>query len=147
MAWPPSIPMRQEIFESCGVAVERGRSKFKPLRLPRSVLKFRSTSATVSAGANVCPYLRHNRCTRSICSSAYTAGCSPPWSVVTGTYAAQNCAPTAPARSLGMSVMSFGWSTPKSTESRPPRSRIASGISLWPSTSGTVLRMRWAWAR
>src|SRR2546429_476823 len=36
-----------------------------------------------------------------------------------------------------MSVISFGWSTAKSTESRPPRARIASGMSLWPSMSGT----------
>src|SRR5438445_5230076 len=46
-----------------------------------------------------------------------------------------------------MSLMSFGWSTAKSTESSPPRSRIASGMSLWPSMSGTVLRIRRAWAR
>src|SRR5438046_7559014 len=35
----------------------------------------------------------------------------------------------------------------KSTESSPPRWRIASGMSLWPSISGTVFRMRKAWAR
>src|SRR5438034_74581 len=46
-----------------------------------------------------------------------------------------------------MSAISFGCVTPKSTESSPPRSRIASGMSLWPSMSGTVLRIRRAWAR
>jgi len=48
---------------------------------------------------------------------------------------------------IEMSVISFGWVTAKSTESSPPRSRIASGMSLWPSIRGTVVRMRSAWAR
>src|SRR2546422_8115605 len=46
-----------------------------------------------------------------------------------------------------MSVISFGWLTAKSTESSPPRSRIASGMSLWPSMRGTVRRMATARAR
>src|SRR2546422_927298 len=92
-------------------------------------------------------YRAHSRLIRSICSRAYTAGCGPESIVVTGTYAAQNWPPTAPARSFGMSVISCGWLTAKSTESSPPRWRIASGMSLWPSMRGTVRRMATARAR
>src|SRR5713101_5329634 len=49
MACPPSMPIRQEIFPA---------------------LKFRSTSAAVVAKARLWRYVWHNRCTRSICSSA-----------------------------------------------------------------------------
>src|SRR5438128_1590573 len=93
------------------------------------LLKLRSTSAALYAIARSPEYFAHRRLIRSICSSAYTAGCGPESSVVTGTYAAQNCAPTAPARSLGMSDMSFGWLTAKFTESRPPRPRMAKLMS------------------
>src|SRR6059036_3175484 len=126
MACPPSMPIRQEIFPA---------------------LKFSSTSAAVRAIARSRGYRAHSRLIRSICSRAYTAGCGPESIVVTGTYAAQNWPPTAPARSFGMSVISFGWLTAKSTESSPPRSRIASGMSLWPSMRGTVRRMATARAR
>src|SRR5438477_340205 len=40
-----------------------------------------------------------------------------------------------------MSLMSFGCSTATSTESSPPRARIASARSLCPSIKGTVLRL------
>src|SRR5437773_6051454 len=126
MACPPSMPIRHEILPA---------------------LKWRSTSAALYAIARSTGYRAHSRLMRSICSSAYTAGCGPESIVVTGTYAAQNWPPTAPARSFGMSVISFGWLTAKSTESSPPRSRIASGMSLWPSMRGTVRRMATARAR
>src|SRR2546425_274467 len=126
MACPPSMPIRHEILPA---------------------LKLRSTSAARYAIARSRGYRAHSRLIRSICSRAYTAGCGPESIVVTGTYAAQNWPPTAPARSFGMSVISCGWLTAKSTESSPPRWRIASGMSLWPSMRGTVRRMATARAR
>src|SRR5205807_7292622 len=64
MACPPSMPIRQEIFPA---------------------LKFRSTSVAVRAIARSRGYFAHSRLIRSICSSAYTAGCGPESIVVTGT--------------------------------------------------------------
>ena len=69
MACPPSMPIRHEILPA---------------------LKLRSTSAARYAIARSRGYRAHSRLMRSICSSAYTAGCGPESIVVTGTYAAQN---------------------------------------------------------
>ena len=72
--------------------------------LPR--LWIRSMSSAVSASSNVSGYFRIIRWTMSICSSvAVTAAW--PWSS-TGTYTDQNCPPTPPSFSRGMSVMIDG---------------------------------------
>ena len=86
-------------------------------------------------------------CTRSICSSVACTASAPLSSV--GTQTDQNCPPTCPARSRGMSVIngtepsataSFAVSDRRSIAARWPfeRSRSSHGRSLCPSISGVA---------
>src|SRR5262249_8423216 len=85
-------------------------------------------------------YLRTMRWTRSICSSVVLTAV-PFLAVSTGTQTDQNCAPTPPSRSRGMSVCSPFCRLPMSTLPKrgSPRSRSLQGRSLWPSMSRASL--------
>ncbi|CAM5402096.1 hypothetical protein SALBM217S_06939 [Streptomyces griseoloalbus] len=94
MEWPPSAPMREAMRPSRRAA---------------------SMSAAVSAGARSAGYRSSNCRTQSICSSVAGTGSG----ASARTYTDQNCAPTPPARSRGMSVCRWAdWSTATSRASR-----------------------------
>ena len=67
----------------------------------------------------------------------------------TGTYTDQNCPPTPPDFSRGMSVINVGWFVLRSSflTSLPAFSRKASGRSLCPSMMGLSFRSRRARSR